>query len=43
MCAMLKSKYAEIRLHIRPGPDLVGYDNMTRFWLGSDMISGAAL
>jgi len=33
--------------HIRPGPDMAGYENLTGFWpgprLGPDMIYGATL
>jgi len=29
--------------HIRPGPDMAGYENLAGFRPGSDMISGANL
>jgi len=41
------SKCSQIRPHIgghiRPGPDMAGYENMAGFRPGPDMISGATL
>lgn len=37
------SKCGQIRLHIRLGPDIAGYENMAGFRPGPDVISGATL
>ena len=37
------SKDGQIRPHIRPGPDMAGYENLAGFRPGPDMISGATL